>query len=377
MKTFLGVFLFCFWAIGSAQTQPALQTVTAWQGGTMLPSSSGQVTSLSECNAIIAANLSAAPSLGYTVNSSQGTFTDPESNITIKQGCVDAEPFYEAAPKHPFSGPAPVATPIPWSIGVCTEVILTIGQSNGSNSGRGRYTAGPYTWGYGGNGVFYPASDPMPGTDGTDASPWPRLADLLMGRTHISSNCQAGINRVIIAARSVGGSCISQWAPGGSLNSYLVSSIQDMLSHGLVPTRILWHQGECDAGTIPWASYSATSSAYQIAISNMLSSIRQLGITAPIYVAIATICNLRTSDNPSPHDVLWRDPSFYVQKEIARLAIRNAQSAVVTGENIRAGANTDTIDWRMRAAGDGCHGDERFLFEHARRWTTALTGAQF
>src|SRR5215510_12994086 len=110
MKTFLGVFFFCFWAIGSAQTQPALQTVTAWQGGTMLPSSSGQVTSLSECNAIIAANLSAAPSLGYTFRRSQGTFTEPACNLTIKHGCDVAETFYESAPEAAFSGQAPVAT---------------------------------------------------------------------------------------------------------------------------------------------------------------------------------------------------------------------------------------------------------------------------
>jgi hypothetical protein len=357
-----------------------LQTVDAWQGSTRLPSSTGQVTALDECKAIVAANLSSAPSFGYAADARTGTITDPESKVTIKQGCVEALPFFEPYPKHPYAGAAPKMSSVPWSIGPCTEVILTLGQSNGGNYGRGRYTAGPNTWAYAGNGSFYQASDPMMGQEGTDASPWPRLADMLIGQKHASAECPAAIDGVIIAARNFGGAFISSLAPGGDLHPVIVSSIRDMLAHGLQPTRILWHQGEAEATTtIKWSQLAATSQAYRKSFLSLLKAVRQLGLKAPVYVATTTICNSRTSAYPFAHEMLWRDPAYYIETEIARIAIRNAQKELASASDldIHPGPNTDEIDWRYRAAGDGCHGDERFLTEHAKGWATALTGIRF
>src|SRR5262249_52424090 len=157
---------------------------------------------------------------GYVVDQQAGTFTDQASGVMIRQSCVPAEPFYEN-PVHPFSGAGPSLVQSPWTIGVCTEVLLTLGQSNGGNFGRGRYTAGAYTWAYAGGGTSFQLSDPVAGQGGTDASPWPRLADLMLGGPHINPACPAAINRVIVAARNIGGTCIAEYAPGGDLNHYL------------------------------------------------------------------------------------------------------------------------------------------------------------
>jgi hypothetical protein len=318
---------------------------------------------LAECQNVVSANLGLAPGLGYTVSS--GAFTDPVTNITIKQGCAPADIY--TIPPHPMTGVAPTLQPVSASVGVCSEIILAIGQSNGGNFGSGRYTASGLTYAYAGSGVFYQASDPMAGGEGSDASPWPRLASLLLGKPHINNPpCTTVTNRVFIANRAKGGTFVADWAPGGSQSTYLIAQVQDMLANGLTPTRIIWVQGEADAG-------NTTSSAYQASFLAMETSIRNLGVTAPIYIATATVCNFRDAANPSPPAVVWRTPDWYVAKEQARIDIRAAQAALVNGTTRKAGANIDTIDWRLRSLGDGCHGGDGFLWEHARRTVDALT----
>jgi len=84
---------------------------------------------------------------------------------------------------------------------------------------------------------------------------------------------------------------------------------------------------------------------------NILGALRSHGVEAPIYVALATICNSPPNET-----------------------IRSAQRAVVDqGLGIFAGPDTDTIGLSDRY--DGCHMAESGLIRHAELWIKALGAA--
>jgi Carbohydrate esterase, sialic acid-specific acetylesterase len=340
-----------------------IQTVDAWQNGSTLPSTTGQVTTYGTCQEIIQHNLSIAPKFGYSVDNLAGTFTDPKTNITIRQGCTPAAPFYIPFPVNPPGGSLPslenVSCP---SQEPGTDVWYIIGQSNASNWGDGRYTAGQRTYMYGRDGQCYQASDPIAGTDGTGAGPWARLADLMVGQKAVNRDT---ITAVVIVDRAVGASSIKDWMPGRGLNSQMISSLTDAKLHGFVPTRIVWVQGEADALA------TTSTSEYVEDFFSMLGSIRALGIKAPVWVAQTTMCNLRTARDPNDLDVLWRTPDYYVDSEVGRQNVRAAQQ-IIGGwnENLHNGANLDSIDIALRR--DGCHMGSYALDQEAQLWMRAF-----
>src|SRR5208282_5132090 len=70
-----------------------LQTVAASIKGAVLPSSTGQIVPRALADEVIATNRKLAPSFGYRLEH-DGSFTDPVSGITIRQGYVPAAPDY-------------------------------------------------------------------------------------------------------------------------------------------------------------------------------------------------------------------------------------------------------------------------------------------
>jgi len=223
------------------------------------------------------------------------------------------------------------------------------------NYSEGRYTAGPDTYAYAGGGPCYPLSDPVAGGYGEDAGPWTRLADLMMNQVGLDSS---SINRIVVVERAIASSSITDWIPGGAYNGYLVAQIKEAIANGLTPTRIIFSQGEANADgdmtTQQWANN----------FNAILASIRSTGAAAPVYVSQETICNYRTSDNPSPAEIVTRTPDYYVMHELGQIAI-------VNGTSVRAGPNLDQIGAQMRA--DGCHMGYAGLAMEANLWMDALT----
>jgi hypothetical protein len=351
------------WTGTPAIGQTAFQYVNAWTGdGKPLPDTMGQATDFRTCTEVKTRNLDLAPSFGFTVDRDAGTFTDPKSGITIKQSCI-TNPALVATPVHPFGGAIPklIAVPCPTK-GIGADVWFIFGQSIAGNYSEGRYTAGPNTFAYAGGGPCYPLSDPVAGGDGADAGPWTRLADLMMNQIGLDSS---RINRIVVIERAIGNSSITDWIPGGAYNGNLVAQIKDAMANGLTPTRFVFSQGEQDTGgdmtTQQWANN----------FNAILTSIRSIGAAAPVYVSQETICNYRTSDNPSPAEVVSRTPDYYVTFELGRIAIRAGQTAVVNGTSVRAGPNLDQIGAQMRA--DGCHMGYAGLAMEANLWMNALT----
>jgi hypothetical protein len=349
-----------FFCSPSCMPPQAIQMVTATLDGVSLPPSTGQVTDFANCRRIVANNLASAPALGYVVQS--GNFTDPATHITITQDCLSASNLYDPAPIHPFDSSAPdlVSVPCP-AVGPGTDVWFIFGQSNAGNFGDGRHKANKHGYAYAGNGICFQLNDPIAGGQGTDAGPWARLADKTMGGTGLD---RMPIANIIVIERAIGGSSVKAWMPGGSQNPYLIAQLQDAIVHGLTPTRLFWIQGEADVGFLDGSTWAADFNA-------MLSSVRLLGAAAPIYVATATICNERGSENYPATEVLNRPADWYIWSEAGRIQIRKAQAAVVNGADVRRGPNLDLIDISRRR--DGCHFGPRGLDDHAEAWFQILT----
>jgi Carbohydrate esterase, sialic acid-specific acetylesterase len=351
------------WIGTPALGQTAFQYVNAWTGdGRPLPDTMGQATDFRTCTEVKNRNLDLAPSFGFTVDRDAGTFTDPTSGITIKQSCI-INPALVATPVHPFGGAIPKLTAVPCPTkGIGADVWFIFGQSMAGNYSEGRYTAGPNTYAYASTGLCYPLNDPVAGGDGEDAGPWTRLADLMMNKVGLDSS---RINSIVVIERAIASSLITDWIPGGAYNGYLVAQIKDAIANGLTPTRFIFSQGEQDADG------AMTTQQWANNFNAILASIRSTGAAAPIYVSQETICNLRTSDNPSPAEVVSRTPDYYVTHELGRIAIRAGQTAVVNGTSVRAGPNLDQIGAQMRV--DGCHMGFSGLAMEASLWMRALT----
>jgi hypothetical protein len=217
-----------------------------------------------------------------------------------------------------------------------TAVILIFGQSNGANSGEGRYTPRPRVFNLNlFDGQCYAAQDPLLGATEDRGNFASRMADMLIERRVFDS--------VVLVPTSVGGSRIEEWTPGGARHRRLQVAIQRAREFGLVFSHLLWHQGESNAG--PDADFDR----YLNCLQDIHASLRQYGVTAPLYIAQATICD------SAPNEI-----------------IRSAQrSAVDPALGILAGPDTDTIGFEHRF--DNCHMNEAGLTRHAAMWADILS----
>lgn len=217
-----------------------------------------------------------------------------------------------------------------------TAVLLTGGDSNAANYGQlpiaprdAVFNFDPF------DGRCYRARDPLLGPDGNGGSVWTRLGDLLVSRKLY--------DQVLIVPIAVSGSALRRWTPGGDLHGRIVDAKLRLHAAGLRITHVLWHQGERDAALdTPAAEYTAQFGAF-------LSGLRELGIDAPVYAAVATACG-----GPG-HD-----------------ALRSAQRALPERyPELKPGPDTDALD-RLEHRHDACHFSDTGLDAHARLWLDAV-----
>jgi hypothetical protein len=216
-------------------------------------------------------------------------------------------------------------------------VALVFGQSNAANFGETLHTSGPGVYNLY-QGRLYRARDPLRGANGEWGSVWTRLGDRLIAEKRYDT--------VIFVPVAVGGTEIARWAPDGDLHQLLLKAIEDTQRRKLKFTHLLWHQGESDGVLF------TRKADYQARFLAMLGSIREHGVGAPIYVAVATRCG-----------------TYPVSPEI-----QQAQRELVDpAAGILAGPDTDLLDetWRH----DGCHFSAGGLEQHARLWLEALAAS--
>ena len=221
-------------------------------------------------------------------------------------------------------------------------VFLIIGQSNGGNHGETPFAAAEAVFNFNPfDGLCYRARDPLLGATGEGGSPWCLLGDALIRDGFARS--------ILLCPLCVGGATVGEWAPGGPYNHRMRYGIARLREAGFEPSHVLWHQGEADA------FYGTSAEAYARAFGELVASLRDLHITAPIHVAIASY---------------FAVPAGYSDTQAV---IREALRSVIDPNNgILPGPDTDLITDRF----DGCHMGRNGLRDHARSWQTVLMQPQ-
>jgi hypothetical protein len=226
---------------------------------------------------------------------------------------------------------APFNTPTPRN-----AVLFTFGQSNSANFGDTRYraTEGVNNFNYH-DGKCYRSEDPLFGADGDGGSVWGRVGDQL-----IASNA---FDKVLIVPFGIGGTGLDEWTTGGRLHPRVKHTAQQLQQAGIEPTHVLWHQGENDARD------GTTSEAYVAMFTDLVEAMRNYGIKAPVFPAVASIC-----------------------KDLGSDAIRSAQRALPERiPGVHPGPDTDSLS-QMSDRFDYCHFSESGLQAHAELWTQAI-----
>jgi hypothetical protein len=221
------------------------------------------------------------------------------------------------------------------------SVFLIIGQSNGGNHGETRSAANRAVFNFNPfDRLCYWACDPLLGATGDGGSPWCLLGDALIA---------AGFARsILLCPLSVGGATVAEWAPGGTYHHRMTYGLTGLRQAGFEPSHVFWHQGEADA------LYGTSADDYIKAFRALVTSLRDLGIAAPIYVAIGSYFAV-----PEGHGA-------------SQATIRRAQHSLIRPQDaIFPGPDTDLIRDRF----DGCHMGTDGLREHAQMWQACLCGA--
>ena len=190
-----------------------------------------------------------------------------------------------------------------------TKVVVFIGQSNIANfTGSGE----PHTTALAGvlnfninDGLTYVAKDPLLGSNGSAGSVPIRVGNLLI---------TAGADRVILAPMAIGSTAVSDWASGGLFNKDIFVMVSRLATSGLVPTQIVWAQGETDAIN------KISTPVYESRLRSVIATFRAAGVNAPFLVTRSSY-----------------------QGGAASPTLQLAYSSVVDNVSVFAGADTDLL----------------------------------
>jgi hypothetical protein len=215
-------------------------------------------------------------------------------------------------------------------------ILLTFGQSNSANFGEGRHTAGDNVVNFSlHDGKCYATEDPLLGADGDSGSVWGLLGDQLIA--------SGAYDRVLVVPFGIGGTALREWTTGGRLHPRVEHVAQRRALADIEPTHVLWHQGENDARD------GTPSEDYIQQFAAMVESLRNYGISAPVFPAVASLCKNPGSDT-----------------------IRNAQRALPQRiRGVYPGPNTDSLS-DMSDRFDYCHFSKTGLLKHAKLWHEAI-----
>jgi hypothetical protein len=221
-----------------------------------------------------------------------------------------------------------------------TAVFLIAGQSNAANAG-----GQPTVSAHGASivnfhhGRCYVAGSPLLGSTGTWGEYWTETANLLVSSGHFE--------KIVLVPAAVGGTSIARWSAGADLNRMLLDTAAGVTAAGLRVTHVMWHQGEEDA----WRGMR--ESDYRAHFGSLVRSLRDIGVTAPVYASISTKCLLLGPYSEG-------GPVARAQAELP-----SVEAGVRAGvDSDRLLADTDRYD--------GCHLSGSGTFKMARAWAELL-----
>jgi hypothetical protein len=228
-----------------------------------------------------------------------------------------------------------------------TTVILTFGQSNAANWGEERYAARGAVHVFNMFDMrFYRAIDPLPGASVDTGcvyggSVWGRLGDRLIDAGFAHS--------VLFVPIAFGASYVEDWAPGGQCYPRLMLALHRLKRAGITVDLLCWHQGEANANHT-----TMTADEYRDCFRAMLRGVRESGVDAQVYVALATLCE--NDSHPFQNSA----------------EIRLGQKKLVSvGDRVMPGPDLDQIGITHRR--DGCHFSASGQELAAQAWFLAIT----
>jgi hypothetical protein len=226
-----------------------------------------------------------------------------------------------------------------------TVVIMPFGQSNAANSGEKRYAVREAVHVFNIFDMkFYRANDPLPGSSTDGGSVWGWFGDKLIA--------EGGARSVLIVPIAFGGTYIENWAPGGQLYRRLMFALHRLKKANVEVDMLCWHQGEANANHT-----RMTADEYCAHFRSILGGLRQAGVNAPVYVALATLCE------DEPHPFQNRRQIRFGQKDL--VSIR---------DGVLPGPDTDRIGIEHRR--DGCHFSASGQELAAQAWFQAITAGR-
>lgn len=220
-----------------------------------------------------------------------------------------------------------------------TAVLLIIGQSNAANTGGQRFNSQSGRVAAYFDGKCTVAASPLLSTSGIAGEAWSAIGDRLVK--------SGSFDEAVLVPAAIGGSALSQWISGGDLHSMLQQVVKDAQQHYRI-THVIWHQGETDF------TIGTSEEAYVSGFQSLARDLRALGVTAPIYVSIATRCE-QTDDLWSPDNAISR-----AQRRLGR-----------SGEGFAPGVDTDTLLSAIDRS-DGCHIGGSGMAKVIDGWTDIL-----
>lgn len=216
-------------------------------------------------------------------------------------------------------------------------VLLALGQSNAGNHGSLATTAMPPVLVQAGAGCAL-AQDPLPGGTGQGGSVWRHLSALLQ---------QRDARPVLFSILAVDGSSIGQWTDAnGPIAQRLEVQLAQLRAMGLQPDAVLWQQGEADARD------ARTASAYRAQLGRLDALLRGLGVDAPVFLALSTVC---------------RSPPYAPVRE----AIAQATAVTSPPGRLLPGPDTDLLAGAGERS-DGCHFSATGAQAAAQAWAEVL-----
>jgi hypothetical protein len=219
-----------------------------------------------------------------------------------------------------------------------TAILVILGQSNAANYGSSRQTARHGVDNFDpASGKCFAAADPLLGADGAGGHFGTRLGDLLI---------DAGrYDRVVVLPLGIHAASLSEL--NNAHAPRLDAALASLKAAKLVPTHLLFQQGETDA------ILSTTRDEYVSQLQRYVARIRAVGIDAPFYVSRSSKCDVESPRNTE--------------------AVRAGQLAAIDPQlDIRPGPDTDTIGNDGRNPFDGCHMNEAGTLANAALWAAFI-----